>query len=49
MKSRIYFNLNKKLWSVQQKVNGKLKVVGHFKYIIAKPLKFHVGEGGRDL
>lgn len=46
--SQVYFNLNKKVWSVKQKnAEGKWRVIGHFDSILAKPLKWKVQEGGR--
>ena len=46
--TRIYFNLHKKLFSVQQKVNGRWKVVKHANAVYLKNGKFKVSEAGRQ-
>lgn len=40
----VYFNLNKNLWSIQHKG----KVLGHFKRVTIRPLKFHVNVNGQQ-
>ena len=47
-KVRIYFNLHKKLFSVQEKVNGSWKVVEHVKEIYLHNVTFKVSEAGRQ-
>lgn len=48
MRSRIYFNLHKKLLSVQHKVNGRWKVVKHVDSITLRDVKFKVSQAGRE-
>jgi hypothetical protein len=48
MKVRVYFNLHKKLLSVQTKVNGSWKVIKHVFNINLTDVKFKVSEGGRQ-
>lgn len=48
MKTRVYFNLHKKLLSVQEKVNGRWKVVNHVDTIHLKNVCFKVSEAGRQ-
>lgn len=47
-KVRVYFNLHKKMISVQSKVNGSWKVVEHVEDILLKNVKFKVSEAGRQ-
>lgn len=49
MIGQVYFNLHKKVWSIKAK-EGKSWKVGnnHHQTILARPLKFHVGESGRQ-
>ena len=46
--AKIHFNLHKKNWTVREKVDGKWKVTGNYAFIIARPLKWHVGESSRQ-
>ncbi len=48
MKVRVYFNLHKKLLSVQTKVNGRWKVIKHVFNINLTDVKFKVSEAGRQ-
>jgi hypothetical protein len=48
MKVRVYFNLQKKLLSVQAKVNGVWKVVRHCQEISLLDVTFKVSERGRQ-
>lgn len=48
MKVRVYFNLAKKLLSVQAKVNGVWKVVRHCQSITLTDVVFKVSEKGRQ-
>ena len=48
MKVRVYFNLHKKLLSVQTKVNGSWKVIKHVFNINLTDVKFKVSEAGRQ-
>lgn len=48
MKVRVYFNLAKKLLSVQAKVNGVWKVVRHCQSISLTDVVFKVSERGRQ-
>ena len=48
MKRRVYFNLHKHLFSVQEKVNGQWKVVGHTDDITLYNVTFKVSEAGRQ-
>jgi hypothetical protein len=48
MKVRVYFNLHKKLLSVQTKVNGRWKVVKHVDKIALSDVRFKVSETGRQ-
>ena len=48
MKVRVYFNLHKKLLSVQTKVNGSWKVINHVFSINLTDVKFKVSESGRQ-
>ena len=45
---RIYRNLHKKLYSVQEKVDGRWKVVGHTNNINLVNATFKVSEAGRQ-
>lgn len=45
---RIYFNLHKKMLSVQEKINGSWKVVDHVEQIWLGNAKFKVSEAGRQ-
>ena len=47
-KVRIYRNLHKKLYSVQEKVNGRWKVVEHTNDINLINVTFKVSEAGRQ-
>jgi hypothetical protein len=47
-KVRIYYNFHKKLFSVQEKVNGSWKVVEHTKDIYLHNATFKVSESGRQ-
>lgn len=47
-KFRIYYNFHKKLFSVQEKVDGSWKVVEHVKDIYLRNVKFKVSEAGRQ-
>lgn len=47
-KVRIYRNLHKKLYSVQEKVNGRWKVVEHTNDINLVNVTFKVSEAGRQ-
>jgi len=47
-KVRVYFNLHKKLLSVQTKVNGRWKVIKHTDSISLADVKFKVSEAGRQ-
>jgi len=44
---RIYFNLHKKLFSIQKKIGGKWKVVNHGSFIRIQNAKFVVSQKGR--
>lgn len=44
---RIYFNLHKKLFSVQTKVDGRWKVVSHSSTIALRDVRFKVSQAGR--
>ena len=46
--TRVYFNLHKKLLSVQAKVNGNWKVIRHVNEIMLSDVKFRVYEAGRQ-
>lgn len=48
MKVRVYFNLRKKMISVQAKVNGSWKVVNHINELYLKDSVFKVSEAGRQ-
>lgn len=48
MKTRVYFNLHKRLFSVQEKVNGQWKVVRHTDDITLYNVTFKVSEAGRQ-
>jgi len=48
MKVRVYFNLHKKLLSVQTKVNGRWKVIKHVDMIALSNVTFKVNESGRQ-
>jgi len=48
MKVRVYFNLHKKLLSVQTKVNGSWKVIKHVSDINLSDVRFKVSEAGRQ-
>ena len=48
MKVRVYFNLHKKLYSVQEKVDGRWKVVEHTNNINLVNATFKVSEAGRQ-
>lgn len=43
---QVYFNLNKKLWSIKAKVNNKWRVVGYTYYLSITPIKARVGAAG---
>lgn len=45
---RAYFNLHKRLFSVQEKVNGVWKVMRHVNFLVLKDVKFKVSEAGRQ-
>jgi len=45
---RAYFNLHKKLFSIQEKVNGRWKVTRHVNFLALKDVKFKVSEAGRQ-
>lgn len=45
---RVYFNLHKRLFSVQEKVNGSWKVVKHVEGVVLKNARFIVSEKGRQ-
>lgn len=47
-KVRVYYNFTKKLFSVQEKVNGSWKVVEHTKNINIHNATFKVSEAGRQ-
>lgn len=45
---KVYFNLHKKKFSVQSKVNGRWKVVKHVDEICLQNVRFKVSEAGRQ-
>lgn len=45
---RVYFNLRKKMLSVQEKINGSWKVVDHVEQIWLGDVKFKVSDAGRQ-
>ena len=45
---RVYYNFRKKLFSVQEKVDGKWKVVEHTKDLVIRNATFKVSEAGRQ-
>ena len=45
---RVYRNLHKKCWSVQQKQKGRWKVVAHAESITLLDCVFRVSEAGRQ-
>jgi hypothetical protein len=45
---RVYFNLHKKLLSIQEKVNGRWLVIEHSESVYLKSAKFKVSEKGRQ-
>ena len=45
---RVYYNFHKKLFSVQEKVKGRWKVVDHTKDLIIRNATFKVSEAGRQ-
>ena len=47
-KIRVYYNFRKKLFSVQEKINGSWKVVEHTKEIFLRNATFKVSEAGRQ-
>jgi len=47
-KIRVYYNFRKKLFSVQEKVNGKWKVVEHTNELFIRNAAFKVSEAGRQ-
>ena len=47
-KVRVYFNFHKKLFSVQEKVDGRWKVVNHTNTIYLHNVSFKVSEAGRQ-
>jgi hypothetical protein len=47
-KVRVYFNFHKKLFSVQEKINGSWKVVQHTKELYLRNATFKVSESGRQ-
>jgi hypothetical protein len=48
MKVRVYFNLHKKLLSIQTKVNGVWKVISHRQSVSLSDATFKVSERGRQ-
>ena len=48
MKVRIYYNFRKKIFSVQEKVNGSWKVTEHTNEIFLRNVEFKVSEAGRQ-
>jgi hypothetical protein len=48
MKVRVYFNLHKKLLSIQTKVNGAWKVISHRQSVSLSDVTFKVSECGRQ-
>jgi len=48
MKVRVYYNLHKRRLSVQEKVNGRWKVVNHVDTIHLKNVDFRVSQAGRQ-
>lgn len=49
MKHRIYYNLHKKCWSVQEKIPGRgWIVVDHASEILLEDVTFQVSEAGRQ-
>lgn len=44
----VYQNLNKGLWSIRAKIDGKWKVVGHVDHLTLQPTKFTVRKSGRE-
>lgn len=49
MKVRIYFNLHRRLWSVQSYVKGKgWRVIGHAREVYLSDVTFKVSEAGRQ-
>lgn len=45
---RVYRNLHKKCYSVQEKVNGRWKVVAHKKLVCLRDVEFRVSQAGRN-
>lgn len=45
---RVYFNLHKKLFSIQEKIDGRWKVVRHAKRILLRDATFKVSQVGRE-
>jgi hypothetical protein len=45
---RIYRNLNNGRMSIQAKINGSWKVVGHVLDAVLQEVKFHISESGRQ-
>ena len=45
---RVYFNLHKCLFSVQEKAKGRWKVIRHTDFLVLKDVKFKVSEKGRQ-
>ena len=48
MKVRIYYNFRKKIFSVQEKVNGSWKVTEYTNDIFLRNVEFKVSEAGRQ-
>lgn len=48
MQIQVYYNFRKKLFSVQEKINGKWKVVEHTNEIFIRNASFKVSEAGRQ-
>jgi hypothetical protein len=48
-KYKVYWNIRRKLWSVQMKtLGGPWRVIGHFKSLYLRDCEFHVSEAGRQ-
>ena len=45
---RVYFNLHKHLFSVQEKVNKVWRVTRHVNFLVLKDVQFKVSEAGRQ-
>lgn len=46
--TRVYFNLHKKLFSIQQKIHGRWKVIEHTSSLQMENVTFKVYEAGRQ-